>query len=80
TEIDLIGIAKEMNNRLQTVHKDLKVAVMGCVVNGPGEGKEADIGVAGGKGKGVLFKKGQVFKTVAEDEIISALMEEIEKM
>lgn len=80
TEIDLIGIAQEMNNRLQNVHKDLKVAVMGCVVNGPGEGKEADIGVAGGKGKGVLFKKGQVFKTVAEDEIIPALMEEIEKM
>ncbi|MFR2407241.1 MAG: flavodoxin-dependent (E)-4-hydroxy-3-methylbut-2-enyl-diphosphate synthase, partial [Eubacterium callanderi] len=60
--------------------KDLKVAVMGCVVNGPGEGKEADIGIAGGKGKGVLFKKGEIFKTVAEDEIIDVLMEEIERM
>ena len=53
---------------------------MGCVVNGPGEGKEADIGVAGGKGKGVLFKKGKVFKTVNESEIIDALMTEIDKM
>ena len=80
TEIDLIGIAEEMNRRLVHVKKDLKVAVMGCVVNGPGEGKEADIGIAGGKGKGVLFKKGEIFKTVAEDEIIDALMEEIERM
>ncbi|CAK7006521.1 MAG: 4-hydroxy-3-methylbut-2-en-1-yl diphosphate synthase (flavodoxin) [Eubacterium sp.] len=80
TEIDLIGIAEEMNRRLVHVKKDLKVAVMGCVVNGPGEGKEADIGIAGGKGKGVLFKKGEIFKTVAEDEIIDALMEEIKRM
>ena len=80
TEIDLIGIAEEVNKRVQNIHKDLKVAVMGCVVNGPGEGKEADIGVAGGKGKGVLFKKGEIFKTVKEEEIIPALMEEIEKM
>lgn len=80
TEIDLIGIAKEMNKRLAQVEKDIKVAVMGCVVNGPGEGKEADIGVAGGKGKGVLFKKGKVFKTVNESEIIDALMTEIDKM
>ena len=80
TEIDLIGIAEEMNERLRSVKKNLKVAVMGCVVNGPGEGREADIGIAGGKGKGVLFKKGEIFKTVREDEIIDALMEEIEKM
>ncbi|MEG0494767.1 MAG: flavodoxin-dependent (E)-4-hydroxy-3-methylbut-2-enyl-diphosphate synthase [Eubacterium sp.] len=80
TEIDLIGIAEEMNMRLRHVEKDIKVAVMGCVVNGPGEGREADIGIAGGKGKGVLFKKGEIFKTVEENEIINALMQEIEKM
>lgn len=80
TEIDLIGIAEEMNRRLVHVKKDIKVAVMGCVVNGPGEGREADIGIAGGRGKGVLFKKGEIFKTVAEDEIIDALMDEIERM
>jgi (E)-4-hydroxy-3-methylbut-2-enyl-diphosphate synthase len=54
--------------------------VMGCVVNGPGEGRAADIGVAGGNGKGVLFKKGQIFRTVREDQIVDAMMEEIEKM
>ncbi|MDD2413804.1 MAG: flavodoxin-dependent (E)-4-hydroxy-3-methylbut-2-enyl-diphosphate synthase [Eubacteriaceae bacterium] len=80
TEIDLIGIAEEMNQRLAHVKKDLKVAVMGCVVNGPGEGREADIGVAGGHGKGVLFKKGKIFKTVKESEIIDALIEEINRM
>ncbi|MEG0378857.1 MAG: flavodoxin-dependent (E)-4-hydroxy-3-methylbut-2-enyl-diphosphate synthase, partial [Eubacterium sp.] len=80
TEIDLIGIAEEMNKRLQHVKKNIKVAVMGCIVNGPGEGREADIGIAGGKGKGVLFKKGEIFKTVDENEIIDALMQEIEKM
>ena len=77
TEIDLIGIAEEMNRRLAGVHKDLTVAVMGCIVNGPGEGREADIGVAGGKGKGVLFKHGEVYKTVKEEEIADALYEEI---
>lgn len=80
TEIDLIGIAEEMNRRLAGVKKNLKVAVMGCIVNGPGEGREADIGVAGGRGKGVLFKKGEIFKTVKESEICDALMAEIEKM
>lgn len=80
TQIDLIGIAEEMNQRLKNVHKNLKVAVMGCVVNGPGEGRAADIGVAGGNGKGVLFKKGQIFRTVREDQIVDAMMEEIEKM
>lgn len=80
TEIDLIGIAEEMNQRLQSVEKDIKVAVMGCIVNGPGEGKEADIGIAGGKNKAVLFKKGEIIRSLREDEIISVLMEEIEKM
>ncbi len=64
TEIDLIGIAEEMNRRLSGVHKNIKVAVMGCIVNGPGEGREADIGVAGGKGRGVLFKKGENEKLI----------------
>lgn len=80
TEIDLIGIAEEMNRRLRTVEKNIKVAVMGCIVNGPGEGKAADIGIAGGKNKAVLFKKGEVIRSLKEDEIISVLMEEIEKM
>lgn len=80
TEIDLIGIANEINLKLRNVEKDIKVAVMGCVVNGPGEGKAADIGIAGGKNKAVLFKKGQIIKSLKEDEIISVLMEEIEKM
>jgi (E)-4-hydroxy-3-methylbut-2-enyl-diphosphate synthase len=80
TEIDLIGIAQEIDRQVRGIHKDLKVAVMGCIVNGPGEGREADIGVAGGKGRGVLFKKGVIFKTVDEDQIIPALMEEIKGM
>jgi (E)-4-hydroxy-3-methylbut-2-enyl-diphosphate synthase len=80
TEIDLIGIANEINLKLRNVEKEIKVAVMGCVVNGPGEGRAADIGIAGGKNKAVLFKKGQIVKSLKEDEIISVLMEEIEKM
>lgn len=80
TEIDLIGIAQEIDRQLRNVEKDLRVAVMGCIVNGPGEGKAADIGIAGGKNKAVLFKKGEIIKSIAEAEIISVLMEEIEKM
>jgi len=80
TQIDLIGIAQEVNERLKNVHKEVTVAVMGCIVNGPGEGREADIGIAGGKGRGVLFKKGKIFKTVKEAEIVDALMAEIEKL
>ncbi len=80
TEIDLIGIAEEINRQLRTVEKNIKVAVMGCIVNGPGEGKAADIGIAGGKNKAVLFKKGEIIKSIAENEIIAVLMEEIEKM
>ena len=80
TEIDLIGIAQEIDRQLRTVEKDIRVAVMGCIVNGPGEGKAADIGIAGGKNKAVLFKKGEIIKSIAEDQIISVLMEEIEKM
>jgi len=80
TEIDLIGIATEINERLRGVDKNIKVAVMGCIVNGPGEGRAADIGIAGGKNKAVLFKKGEIIRSLKEDEIISVLMEEINKM
>ena len=80
TEINLIKIANEVEEALEGCKKNIKVAVMGCVVNGPGEAREADIGVAGGKGVGVIFKKGQVVKRVKEDEIVKALLEEIDKM
>lgn len=80
TRINMIPIAAEMEQRLKTVNKNIKVAVMGCAVNGPGEAREADIGVAGGAGEGLIFKKGQIIRKVPEDEIISALMEEIERL
>lgn len=79
TQIDLISIANEVERRCQDVDKELKVAVMGCVVNGPGEAREADVGIAGGKGEGLLFKKGEIIKKVKEEELVSALMEEIKK-
>lgn len=80
TRINLEKIASEIDQRLGGKELSLKIAVMGCIVNGPGEGREADIGVAGGDGKGVLFKKGEIFKTVPEDEIVDALVYEAEKM
>ena len=81
TSIDLIGIAKEVEKRLAGVNKDLTVAVMGCVVNGPGESKNADIGIAGGKGNGVLFKKGEIlYKNIPEEKLIDVLISEIDKM
>ena len=80
TRIDLIGLANEVERRLASVHKNITVACMGCVVNGPGEAKEADIGVAGGNGCGVLFKKGQILRTVPEDQIVDELMKEIETL
>lgn len=80
TQIDLIGIAKEAEKRLENINRDIKVAVMGCVVNGPGEAREADIGIAGGKGEGIIFKKGQIIRKVKEEELVSALMEEIENL
>lgn len=79
TEIDLISIANEVEEKCRHIDKNLKVAVMGCVVNGPGEAREADLGIAGGKGVGLVFKKGEVIRKVNEDELVSALMEEIEK-
>ncbi|GAA0078053.1 flavodoxin-dependent (E)-4-hydroxy-3-methylbut-2-enyl-diphosphate synthase [Clostridium sp. CTA-5] len=80
TQINLINIANEVEKRLESCNKDIKVAVMGCVVNGPGEAREADIGIAGGKGEGIIFKKGQVIKKVKEEELIDALMEEINNL
>lgn len=80
TRIDLIGIANEVQDRLRSCKKNITVAVMGCVVNGPGEAKEADIGIAGGSGSGLIFKKGEIVRKVAENELVDALMEEIEKM
>ncbi|MGL5376929.1 MAG: flavodoxin-dependent (E)-4-hydroxy-3-methylbut-2-enyl-diphosphate synthase [Cetobacterium sp.] len=76
TEIDLIGLAHEVEKEFQKMDKKIKIAVMGCVVNGPGEAKEADYGVAGGKGVGVLFKKGKIVKKVDEKNIL----EELKKM
>ena len=80
TKIDLIGIAKAAEERLANVNKDITVAIMGCVVNGPGEASSADIGIAGGDGCGVLFKKGEIFKKLNENELLDALCDEIEKM
>ncbi len=80
TQVDLIAVANEVEKRLETVEKDITVAVMGCIVNGPGEAREADIGMAGGKGKFAIFKKGEVLRTVREEEAVNALMEEIERL
>ena len=81
TAINLISIAKEAEKRLSSVNKDITVAVMGCVVNGPGEAKNADIGIAGGNGCGVLFKKGEiVYKNIPEERLLDTLISEIEKM
>ena len=80
TKVDLIAIAGEVEKRLADCHKPIKVAVMGCAVNGPGEAKEADIGIAGGDGCGLIFKKGEVLRKVPEDRIVDELMDEIEKM
>ncbi len=80
TEIDLIGLANKVEDALANIKDPITVAVMGCIVNGPGEAKEADIGVAGGKGRGVIFKKGELFKSVNEDQILPELLAEIERM
>lgn len=77
TRIDLVKAAKEVENALKDIEKDIKVAVMGCVVNGPGEAMEADIGIAGGDGCAVIFKKGEVLRKVKEEDIVSELLKEI---
>jgi (E)-4-hydroxy-3-methylbut-2-enyl-diphosphate synthase len=78
-EIDLIGLAREVETRLAKMKRPIDVAVMGCVVNGPGEARGADFGVAGGKGVGLVFRKGKVVRKVREEELADALMEEIRK-
>ena len=80
TRIDLIPIAKEVEEFLQNIESDITVAVMGCSVNGPGEAREADIGIAGGIKEGLLFKKGEIIKKVPQEKIVEVLKEEIIKM
>lgn len=80
TRIDLVPLAKKVEAAVRDLHKPIKIAVMGCVVNGPGEAAEADIGIAGGDGCAVLFKKGVVQRKIPEDEIFSVLMDEINKL
>ncbi len=77
TKIDLIGLANQVETMVQEFPLDIKVAVMGCVVNGPGEAREADIGIAGGKGEGLLIKKGEIIKKVPEDQLLEVLREEL---
>jgi (E)-4-hydroxy-3-methylbut-2-enyl-diphosphate synthase len=80
TRIDLFPMAEEIERVLQTMQSNLKVAVMGCIVNGPGEAKEADIGIAGGHGTGIIFKKGELWKKLPEEELLSVFLVELEKM
>ena len=80
TKIDLVGLAKQVEDKLRDCKKPIKVAVMGCIVNGPGEAKEADIGIAGGDGCGLIFKKGEILRKVDEKDLLNELMKEIEKL
>ncbi len=79
-KVDMIAIAQEVEGRLRTVAKPVRVAVMGCVVNGPGEARDADIGIAFGDGRGILFRKGEVLRKVLANETVDALMEEIQAL
>ncbi len=80
TEIDIIGLASEVEKRLASVKEPITVAVMGCVVNGPGEAREADVGIAGGKGVGLLFKHGEIVKKFDEKELADVLVKEVEEI
>ncbi|MBR3629297.1 MAG: flavodoxin-dependent (E)-4-hydroxy-3-methylbut-2-enyl-diphosphate synthase [Oscillospiraceae bacterium] len=80
TKIDLVSLAKQVEEAVQNCEKNVKIAVMGCIVNGPGEAREADLGVAGGDGVGLLFKKGEILRKVPESQIVPALLEELEKL
>ncbi len=80
TSIDLAGIAEEVEKRLENVKKPISVAVMGCVVNGPGEAKGADVGIAGGNGEGLVFRKGEIIRKVKETELVEELFKEIDKI
>jgi (E)-4-hydroxy-3-methylbut-2-enyl-diphosphate synthase len=76
-EVDIVALAEAVEKELQRVEKPMKVAVMGCVVNGPGEARDADVGIACGKGRGVIFRKGEIIRTVDEKDFLEALMAEI---
>ncbi len=78
--INLISIANEVKAKCENLKKDIKIAVMGCAVNGPGEARDADIGIAGGDGEGLLFKKGEIIKKVPQNQIVEALLDEIKKL
>lgn len=81
TRIDLISLANQVEKMVSEFdHLDIKVAVMGCVVNGPGEAREADLGIAGGIGEGLLMKKGEIIRKVPEEELLNALKEELMKL
>ena len=80
TKYDMIPIAREVERRLEGCEKNITVAVMGCVVNGPGEAAAADVGIAGGKGEGLVFCRGKILYKVPEDKLVDALMNEIEKL
>ncbi|MCI9309158.1 MAG: flavodoxin-dependent (E)-4-hydroxy-3-methylbut-2-enyl-diphosphate synthase, partial [Oscillospiraceae bacterium] len=80
TQIDLIPMAKQVEELLKDVDKPITVAVMGCVVNGPGEARHADVGLAGGRGEGVLFKRGEIVAKVPEDQLVPGLMKLIETL
>jgi (E)-4-hydroxy-3-methylbut-2-enyl-diphosphate synthase len=79
-EVDIIALAEAVNQRLASISEPIKVAVMGCIVNGPGEAKDADVGIAGGKGKGAIFRKGKVMGTVSEDKFLAAIMAEVDSL
>src|SRR5665647_798883 len=80
TRLDLFSLAEKVEQHLQTMQSNLKVAVMGCVVNGPGEAREADIGIAGGHGVGIIFKKGEIYRKVAEAELLPVFLAELDKL
>lgn len=80
TKIDLVSLANQVQEAVKNIKKPIKIAVMGCAVNGPGEAREADVGVAGGDGCGILFRKGEILRKVPEDQIVNELLKEIEKL
>ncbi len=80
TNIDIISLAKKVEDMVKDIDLDIKVAVMGCVVNGPGEAREAELGIAGGKGEGLLFRKGEIIKKVPEDQLLNELKIELDSM
>ena len=77
TQIDLIHLANQVESMVAGMDLDVKVAVMGCVVNGPGEAREADLGIAGGDGVGLIFRRGEIIKKVPQEQLVDALMDEI---